>query len=63
MQTSHEKCLVSEIYSIIRGIDIVFAISITLKIIIDQLGLMVILIIICINLYFFLRVSSQTRNN
>jgi hypothetical protein len=37
----------------VRGINIIFAISITLTIIIDQLGLRVILIIICINLYFF----------
>jgi hypothetical protein len=36
----------------VRRIDIVFAISIILKIIIDQLGLMVILIIICIDSYF-----------
>jgi hypothetical protein len=37
----------------IRGIDIVFAISITLKIIINQLGLIVVLIIVYINLYSF----------
>jgi hypothetical protein len=38
----------------IEGVDIVFAISITLKIITDQLGFIIILKIICINLYFFI---------
>jgi hypothetical protein len=37
----------------IKKIDIVFVISIILKIIIDQLGLIVVLIIICIDSYFF----------
>jgi hypothetical protein len=36
----------------VRGVNIVFAISIILKIITDQLGLIIILIIVCINLYF-----------
>jgi hypothetical protein len=43
--------LASEIYGIIAGVDIIFVISFTLKIITEQLGLLVIPIIVYTDLY------------
>jgi hypothetical protein len=44
--------LALKIYDMIGGVDILFAISFTLTIIIKQLGLLIIPIIVCIDSYF-----------
>ena len=46
-----KSILISKIYRIVLGVDIVYAISIILNIIIDKLNLLKIKIIICIDLY------------
>jgi hypothetical protein len=43
--------LASEIYNIIKGVDIAIAINIIIKIITKQLGFSQTLIVVCINLY------------
>jgi hypothetical protein len=45
----------------IKKTDIVFIISIIFKIITDQLGLIVILIIVCINSYYFYEYLVKLR--
>ena len=46
-----QSILISEIYGIVGGIDIVIIIYITIKMIIDQLGYLIALIIVYIDLY------------
>ena len=46
-----KSVLALEIYRIVRGIDMAFAIRTTLKIIIDNLKLLAILITVCIDSY------------
>jgi hypothetical protein len=43
--------LALEIYNIVRGVDIIIAINITIKIITEQLGFLQTLIIVCTDLY------------
>jgi hypothetical protein len=43
--------LASEIYDMIRGVDMAIAINITIKIITEQLGFLQTLIVVCTDLY------------
>jgi hypothetical protein len=44
--------LILEIYDMVGGVDILFAIGFTLTMIMKQLGFLIILIIICTDFYF-----------